>query len=538
MTNTSLTLERVSYRLPDGTALFSELTEQFDARRTALVGRNGVGKSLLAKMLAGLLTPSTGQLQRSGRVQYLAQHLSPQPGDTVAALAGVGDQLAALKRIEAGSIDAADFDVLGDDWDLRQRLQTQLAACGLGHLTPESAAHSLSGGEAMRVALSGALLSDADFLILDEPTNHLDVASRTALIQQLLRWPRGLLVISHDRALLQQMERIVELSPLGIRSYGGNYAFYQQQKAQETAAASQHLERLKTDRKREEQAQRAQRERQEKRQSRGQRQGKEANQAKILLGRQKARSEASAGKLAQQHSLKRAQLSQQVREAAQNIDAAQQVILHSGAFNNIAHNVVTLTDAGLPYVSAPFTPVTLTVHGGQRIGVIGANGCGKSTLLKVLAGQYAPISGHIARGVHAAYLDQQLTLLDPQKTVLEQLLAVNTQAGEAQLRMQLAQLGLDARRVSLPCGSLSGGEQLKAALATVIYADSPASFLLLDEPSNHLDLPSLTALESFLNQYQGTLMVVSHDEVFLHNIHLTHWLTAGPQGWELSANAG
>lgn len=535
MTNSILTLERVSCVLPDGKPLFSELTDQFDLRHTGLVGNNGVGKSLLAKMLAGLVTPTSGQCRYAGRVRYLPQHLLPQHDDNVAMLAGVDVQLAALKRIEAGSADPIDFDLVGDGWDIRQRLQIQLESAGLGYLSPESAVNPLSGGEVMRVALAGATLSDADFLILDEPTNHLDAASRLALMQQLQHWSRGLLVISHDRRLLQQMERIVELSSLGLRSYGGNYDFYQQMKAQETAAAEQNLDRLKTERRRGEFALRDQRERLEKRQSRGHRQSKQANQAKILLGLQKSRSEASMGKQVKHLAQTQVRLNQQVQQAAKHIEASTPVVMHfTTSFRALPQNVATLTDAVLPFVPALFRQITLAIHGGQRIGVVGANGCGKSTVLKALAGLLPLVSGRSEVWAKTAYLDQPLSTLDRQKTVLEQLLAVNSQRGESQLRMQLAQLGLDATRVVLPCGKLSGGEQLKAALATIIYADVPASFLLLDEPSNHLDIPSLHTLEFFLSQYQGTLMVVSHDEVFLSEIELTHWLVAGEKGWEFS----
>lgn len=534
MTNPILTLDRVSLVLPNGTPLFTDITEQFDHRHTGLVGRNGVGKSLLAQLLAGLLAPSSGQCHCSGKVRYLAQHLTPEKYANVAALAGFENTLAALLRIETGSVDPADFEQVGDDWDIRQRLHTQLESAGLGYLSPESPVSQLSGGEAMRVALIGATLSDADFLILDEPTNHLDGPSRRVLMQQLQNWTGGLVVISHDRALLQQMARIVELSSLGLRSYGGNYAFYQQAKAQEAAAAAQKLERLKVERKREELALRDQREKLEKRQSRGDRRGKEANQAKILLGRQKGRSEASAGKLHKQQLEARAHLSQQVQEAAKHLEAAAHIAMHSDSLKaTTAQKVAALTEVTLPFVTPPFDQITLAISGGQRIGVVGPNGCGKSTLLKVLAGLLPPVSGLREAWAKMAYLDQQLSSLDPHRTILEQLLEVNSIAGESQLRMQLAQLGLDASRVLLPCAQLSGGEQLKAALAKVIYADPSADCLLLDEPSNHLDLPSLAALEALLNQYQGTLLVVSHDEAFLAQLGLTHWLVAWEKGWEL-----
>lgn len=536
MTNTLLTLEGVSLVLPDGKPLFSHLTAQFDMRHTGLVGRNGVGKSVLARILAGLVMPTSGVCYGAEKVRYLAQHLSPKRYHTVAMLAGVDTPLAALTRIEEGSTCQTDFDLVADNWDIRQRLQRQLALAGLDYLSPETATSNLSGGEVMRVALSGVMLSEPDFLILDEPTNHLDKTSREALMQQLDGWPRGLLVISHDRRLLQKMARIVELSSLGLHSYGGNYASYQQIKIRETDAAIQQLEHLQTERKRKEQALRDTRERREKRQSRGHRLGKEANQARILLGRQKARSESSSGKQNKQATETYARLNLHVQNASKNIEKAPQIVMHDySSLSGGSPQIARLTGVTLPFAPVPYDKLELAIYGGQRIGITGANGCGKSTLLKILAGQLEPVDGECDIRGHIAYLDQQLSRLNPQQNVLEQLLAVNHQAGESRLRMQLAQLGLDATRILLPCGQLSGGEQLKAALATVIYANPPASCLLLDEPSNHLDLVSLAALEQLLNQYSGTLLVVSHDEVFLSQIRLTHWLVAGENGWEFTS---
>lgn len=400
-----LALEDVSCVLPDGTPLFVHLTETFDdQRRTGLVGRNGSGKTMLARVLAGLLPPSSGRCVRAATVHYLAQQVGvPAPGSTVADLAGVQAAMAALRRIEAGSTDPADFDTVGERWHIRLQLQQALEQHGLGHLQADTPAARLSGGETMRVALIGALLAEADFLILDEPSNHLDQPSRTALIDQLARWPRGLLVISHDRQLLDTMDRIVELAPLGLRSYGGNYTFYAQAKAHEQESAVAELERARLDRRREEQAMRAQRERQEKRQARGARTGQQANQAKILLDRQKG-------------------------------------------------------------AQRPFHRQAAAPAGGTATG-----------------------------------------------------------------------LGATRVRSGGTSGRRGGHPPACVALACALYADPPPPLLLLDEPSNHLDLPSLRALEALLASYQGAMLVASHDPVFLGALGLTDRLEATGEGWRLYA---
>ena len=536
MTNPYLTLEGVSYTLPQGKSLFSHLNETFDSRRTGLVGCNGVGKSILAQILAGQLQPSSGRCLRSGNVHYLAQQVAPVSGLRVADLAGVGPTLAALGRIEAGSSAVEDFNLVEDRWDIRQQLQEALERNGLGHLNAETPADTLSGGQAMRVSLINALLSQADFLILDEPSNHLDRDNRLALIEQLKHWPHGLLIVSHDRQLLGTMERIVELSSVGLRSYGGNYSHYAEQKAQEQQNALDQLEHRKLERQRAKSSMQEQRERQERRQARGNQQGKQANQAKILLDRQKGRSEATTGKLRQQHATSQKQLAQRVHEAAELIDKDAAInLLHALPLMPLTRQrVVELNAVQLPFIPAHQEPINLLLSGQQHVGGIGPNGCGKSTLLKVIAGQLAPLAGSCKVVPQPVYLDQGLADLDPQQSVLEQIQAVNRKSSEGDLRMRLAQLGLDAQKVTGPSGTLSGGERLKAALACVLYADPPPPLLLLDEPSNHLDLPSTLALEAMLSTYRGALIVVSHDDAFMNNLRLTDRLEYSGGGWMLS----
>jgi len=187
----------------------------------------------------------------------------------------------------------------------------------------------------------------------------------------------------------------------------------------------------------------------------------------------------------------------------------------------------------LPFVSSSMKSINLLLTGEQRVGVVGPNGCGKSTLLKLMAGSYQPLAGMCKVAPATVYLDQQLGNLDPNQSVLHQALTANPKEREGDMRMRLAQLGLDAQKVMTPCGLLSGGERMKAALACVLFAEVPAQLLLLDEPSNHLDLPSAQALEAMLRSYKGGLVVVSHDDVFLNGLGLTDRLVATDRGWQL-----
>ncbi|MCW2100571.1 UNVERIFIED_ORG: ATPase subunit of ABC transporter with duplicated ATPase domains [Pseudomonas psychrophila] len=529
---TCVTLEGVSYQLPDGSPMFSDLNLHLDQRHTGLVGRNGVGKSVLAHLIAGDIAPTAGRCLRTGKVYYLAQHINHAPGQTVADLAGVQPIINALERIEQGSTAPADFDAVGEQWNIRQQLLDQLARNNLGHLTPLTPTSQLSGGEAMRVALMGAFMSDAELLILDEPTNHLDREQRLALQAQLSHWPKALLVISHDRELLETMTRILELSALGLASYGGGYSFYAQAKAQKQSAAEQQLAHAKLERNRQEQRLREQAEQLERRQARGSKSASSRNQAKILLGRQKERSQNSSGKWQQHQQAAREALSVRVRQAASQVERQQAVFVYAPTTSqHSAAHIAELVDARLPYGFEPLRTLSLTLSRGQRVALLGPNGCGKSTVLKVLAGQVPIPAGQAGVHVKTAYLDQHLAMLNLECSVLEQLQALNRQLTESELRTRLAQLGLGAEQVNRPCAQLSGGERLKAAMACVFYAEQPAQLLLLDEPDNHLDLVSLLALENMLNEFTGTLVVTSHDKRFLDAIGITHRLIASANGW-------
>ncbi|UPG92413.1 ATP-binding cassette domain-containing protein [Luteibacter aegosomaticola] len=531
MTSSLLTLEGVSFVLPDGRVLFHDLFETFDTRPAGLVGGNGVGKSVLGQICAGLLSPSTGRCQRAVDVHYLAQQAEVGDG-TVASLAGVDRVLAALERIERGSVDVADFDVVGTQWDMRERFRDALADAGLGRFTAHTRSSELSGGEAMRAALLGARLANAGYLILDEPTNHLDSTHRAELMAWLADWRGGLLVISHDRALLDSMSRIVELDAEGLHAYGGGYSFYAAQKAQEREAALRELASAKAERRRGERALREQADRVAQRSARGERAGKTANQAPILLGRRKEKSEGTAARLREQQLVHREQLNERARVASARVGRDQSVVLRAPVAATSPGRVARLNAVTLPWVPEHLRQIDLTISGAQRIGIMGPNGSGKSTLLKVLAGEVQPAAGSAEVFVPFAWLDQRLIQLDPMRSIVQQLRETAPEVDEGEVRSRLALLGFDARLSTAATDTLSGGERLRAALALAVLSTPPSRLLLLDEPTNHLDLASVAAVEEMLQEYDGCLMVVSHDTAFLDKIRLTHRLSAGKAGWE------
>ncbi|MGD6354411.1 ABC-F family ATP-binding cassette domain-containing protein [Xanthomonas citri pv. citri] len=531
----SLTLERVAYVLPDGSPLFSDLNIHIDQRATGLVGRNGVGKSVLARLLAGELLPSAGRCVRSGSVHYLPQRVSVATGQRIADLAGVAPLLDALDRIAAGSTAPADFERVGERWTAHAQFAAELERQGLGGRDPHAPAAQLSGGEAMRVALAGAFVSQPDVLILDEPSNHLDGPQRQRLMDRLLAWSGGLLVISHDRGVLEAMQRILDLSAHGLRSYGGNYGFYAQQRASEQRVASDLLAQRKHARARGEQVLRAQLQRQQHRQARGARAAGQANQAAILLGGQKQRSQVSAGRLQQQRQAEQARLSEAVVQAAAQVEVDPAIAALAPTLPaNTPRRPATLRQVEVADARLGGRRVDLLLQGRSRIGLVGPNGSGKSALLQLLAGRLQPSAGHCQVHVPVAYLDQDLGLLDPARSAAAQLQEANPGAPAHVQRLRLALLGLDQTRADLPCGQLSGGQRLKAALACALYRAQPAHLLLLDEPTNHLDLASVEAIEALLYDHQGALIVASHDAAFLQRLGLQQRLDTAQAQWRLA----
>ncbi len=529
--------DALTYTLPTGRELFSDLTLGLGEERVALVGRNGTGKSTLARLLAGELEPTGGAIVRHGRVAYLAQAAARHDDARVATLLGIDEPLAALDRLLAGTGTPHDVEVVGDRWDLRERAALALGRVGLEHLALDRSTAGLSGGEFTRLALAGLLLRDPDYLILDEPTNHLDAGSRNALLDVIASWERGVLVVSHDRALLRRVDRIVELSTLGAVSYGGNYDFYRQQRALEEEAAVRELESARAELKRVERHEREVRERQARREAKGKRDRETANQSRLLLNLMRETSQATAGRLgAQQERVKdegRARLAaarERVEERALLTFALPPSGLHA------RRRVIELEGVSFahPGASAPIVRDTsLSIVGPERIAIRGPNGSGKTTLLDLLAGTLAPQQGERRLGIDAsavAMLGQHVHWPAPERSLLDNVQLVNASLDAAQARQLLASFLFRGDAALRPAAVLSGGEAIRAALACALFSEHAPQLLLLDEPTNHLDLDSLEAVERALRGYDGALVVISHDDDFIAAIGATREISADASG--------
>ena len=510
------TLDKVAARTPDGSPLFDNLTLAFGAERTGVVGRNGVGKSTLMRLISGDQTPAEGSVSRAGTIGVLRQRPDTGFDETVQAVLGVADDLAVIDRILTGQASGDDLETA--DWTLEARIGDTLDQLGLAGLAMERSVATLSGGERTRLELARLLLARPDLLLLDEPTNHLDVEARARIAGVLERWAGGAVVVSHDRDLLRRMDRIVEISSLGVEVFGGGYDLYVQRKEEARIAA----ERAVTDAARgaaqvHRDAQ-ARSEAKSRRDAAGRRKAARGDMPKILLGARAERAENTGGR-------GRLLAVRQAEEAEAALEAAQAQVervrtlsipmpsthLPPGRTVLSLHQAEWQTAEGRPVVG----PLDLTVVGPARIAVTGPNGAGKTTLLKMMASMLEPTRGRVDLRVPAAMLDQEAAILDPDETLIEAWRRLNPQGGPNDAQAALARFLFRNVAAHRLVGTLSGGERLRAALACVMTGRAPPQLLILDEPSNHLDLTSIEAVEAALRTYDGALVVVSHDEDFL-----------------------
>ncbi|MEQ8556697.1 MAG: ABC-F family ATP-binding cassette domain-containing protein [Henriciella sp.] len=512
-----LTLDQLSLSKPDGSPLFDTLTLSVGAERIGLVGRNGCGKSTLLAAIAGDVQPAAGAIHAHGRLARLEQRFDESL--SVAEALGVSGALACLARITTGDGTAEDFNAA--DWTLESRLDKALAETGLGTMPLDRRLATLSGGERTRVGLARLLLAEPDLILLDEPTNNLDKDGRAAVMDLMRRWPGGLVVASHDRALLETVDRIVELTPVGCTVFGGGWREFDEARQAARARAAQEAEsaanKLKSTTRKVQQA----KERKDRSDAHGRAVRARSDQPKLVLDARAERAEATGarGQHLADRQLGEAETALSEAEARLEIVTPLSIDLPACGLPS-ARQLVTLKNVSMGFGGRPlFGPLSFELRGPERVAIAGPNGSGKSTLMKLITGALQPLSGEVS--VHTtriALLDQHVASLDPDRSLIDNMKTLAPALNDNEARAQLARFAFRGDDALQATGTLSGGERLRAGLAAAFAQPEPPELLLLDEPTNHLDIDAVELLEAALKAYDGAILAISHDERFLDAI--------------------
>lgn len=509
----------ISHQFGNGEVLFRDLSGSVTKHCTGIVGRNGTGKSILASILSGNVSPSAGTISMPGSTGFYHQQTSCLTGTdiNIAHFLGKDAVLEALSEIESGDYSEHLFEIAGENWDLPLQLTEQLCHMGLP-ADPYLSCSALSGGQLAKLQLWQLFNSDAELLILDEPSNHLDSDATQWLLESMHMFRGSVLLISHNRKLLREMEEIWELSGTGLKVYGGNYDIYKKQKHSEELALERQISGIEHQKKQLEMQAQKNRERTAQRAAQGNKLRRDKSQPKVLMDKKKEKATAHLSKRNKNEQLRRNYLQVKSETLKARKESVKEQKFHIESQQYRTKKVISVQSGVLSFGSPE--PINLQIRAHDRIHLTGRNGCGKSTLLKTLSGQCQFHHGEIQVNTSLCYLDQHFALIQPELPALDILLQRCTGMTESKARTLLAGIGFRRDNVFRYGRMLSGGERMK--LAMLIISHQPEQpFLLLDEPDNHLDLSSKVILAQALKNYSGGFILVSHDQDFADESGIT-----------------
>ena len=574
-----VSIAHLHFAHPSQPSLFVDLSAVFSAPLTGLIGDNGCGKTTLMRLILGDLTPDSGSLAAPERMAYLPQDLGLDREQTLAELCGITEILWALQAVESGEYSPELYETIGDNWDVEERTLADLATYGFTPATVVDRDNSeavralfarnmssFSGGEAVIAALASLMISDPEFILLDEPTNNLDSSAKAQLFTALEALPCPALIISHDRDLLERVNVIAELHAdrqglAHLRLFEGNYSTYRQALDTEQQAAQRRVSEAKN------RVRSAHREWVQAQEiiSKNMAQVWKDDQPDTILALAKDASRQAAAKLRvlrigkqeqAQEAYQNAQDEVRVQEkiyaelSQQPLPAGRKVLeLHRVDSRRVDSRVSRETFAVQQPAKVDYLhfspaeagdknqqgtpaerPEHLILSGPEHLRITGANGSGKTTLLEAIAHAKDPEyrspvqpTYHVSYCIEGAYIPQRISL-DPQLTLLQSVQRANPGVSEQHLRDQLARLLFRRESVHHKTGELSGGERFRAAVAQVLLADPVPQLLMLDEPTNNLDISSVDWLVQVLNLYTGAIILVSHDEDFCRRIRIDRTL--------------
>ena len=534
----SISIQQISYIHPDKEVLFSDLNFAISkGQKLGLVGNNGCCKSTLLQIIAGQLSPSSGVIVRPDDLYYIPQHFGQYDSLTIAQALQIERKQQALHAILAGDVSNENFTILNDDWNIEERSIAALDLWGLGQFTLSYPMNLLSGGEKTRVFLAGMDIHHPSVILMDEPTNHLDSSGRQRLYDWVEKYRSTLLVVSHDRTLLNLLPEICELEKHQINYYGGNYEFYKEQKTLMQEALQQRIEEKEKALGIARKVARETAERRDKQNVRGEKSNIRKGVPRIVLNALQGKSEKSTSKLTGVHQEKAEKLTNERNQLRGSLSptAALKTDFNSSSLHT-GKILVTAKEINFSYHSNSINndiqensiskqqlwqaPVSFQLKSGDRLRIEGANGSGKTTLLKLITGQLQPQEGTLTRTDFSyVYLNQEYSIIDDRNSILEQAYAFNSRnLPEHEIKIILHRYLFPASEWDKSCRKLSGGEKMRLAFCCLMISNNTPDMFILDEPTNNLDIQSIEIITATIKNYAGTVIAISHDNYFIQEI--------------------
>lgn len=525
-----LILQNISYKHNNKELLFDNISFTVNNHeKIALIGNNGSGKSTLLRIIAAESEPLNGELRLSSEPYYIPQIFGQYNELTIAEALRIADKLNALKEIIDGNVTEDNLNILNDDWTIEERCNNALKYWKLNNLDLMAKMNTLSGGQKTKIFLAGILIHQPELVLMDEPSNHLDTATRELLYDFIESTSSTLLIVSHDRSLLNKINTTYELSKHGVAVYGGNYDFYAEQKQIEINALNQDLHAKEKALRKAREKERETLERQQKLDARGKKKQEKSGVARIMMNTLRNNAENSSSKLKGVHAEKIDGISQELRELRSSVPDIDQMKI--GFDNSIIHKGKVLFKANeinFKYKEELLWKENLNIEiiSGNRIALKGENGSGKTTLIKIILGELDPQIGTVFRAENKSiYIDQDYSLIQNQLKVYDQAQYFNTSGlEEHEIKMRLNRFLFSREDWDKPCLALSGGEKMRLMLCCLTINKESPDLIVLDEPTNNLDIQNIEILTRAINEYQGSLMVVSHDAHFLEQINIENFI--------------
>ena len=534
----SISIQQLSYIHPYKEVLFSYLNFAISkGQKLGLVGNNGCGKSTLLQIIAGQLSPSSGVIVCPDNLYYIPQHFGQYDSLTIAQALRIERKQQALHAILSGDASNENFVVLDDDWNIEERSIAALDLWGLGQFTLSYPMNLLSGGEKTRVFLAGMDIHHPSVILMDEPTNHLDSSGRQRLYDWVEKCRSTLLVVSHDRTLLNLLPEICELEKHQINYYGGNYEFYKEQKTLMQEALQQRIEEKEKALRIARKVARETAERRDKQNVRGEKNNIKKGVPRIVLNALQGKSEKSTSKLNSTHQEKAEKLTGERNQLRSSLSPT--AILKTDFNSSSLHTgkiLVTAKEINFGYhpnsdsndiqdngdfkLQLWQTPISFQLKSGDRLRIEGVNGSGKTTLLKLITGQLQPQEGNLTRMEFTyVYLNQEYSIIDDRNSILEQTYAFNNRnLPEHEIKIILNRYLFPASEWDKSCRKLSGGEKMRLAFCCLMISNNTPDMFILDEPTNNLDIQSIEIITATIKNYTGTVIAISHDDYFIQEI--------------------